>query len=165
MPAVDPALVSLVSVATALTASLFGPLVALYVARAQIRATVRSANRQRWIDEFRDTVAAFCGQVAAATQLRDTLLAEGRVRVQAGGDGLERFERVVATSAKIRLLVNPTDPDHRNLVAAVDALLALFASAPPGEDIQARARSMALAITDMSLAVIRREWACVLRGA
>jgi hypothetical protein len=54
---IDSTLVGFVSALTALLASIVGPAVTLYVARTQITATVRSANRQRWIDEFRDVIS------------------------------------------------------------------------------------------------------------
>jgi hypothetical protein len=45
---IDAAHFSFVSALTALVASIAGPFVTLYVARTQIRFTVRSTNRQRW---------------------------------------------------------------------------------------------------------------------
>ena len=74
---IDPVLVSLVSAATALVASITGPAVTLYIGRAQIRAAVLSANRQKWIDGFRDTVASFCSQIAVAVQVRDRIVKQG----------------------------------------------------------------------------------------
>jgi hypothetical protein len=53
---IDATLVSFVSALTALVASIAGPIITLYVARSQVKAAVRSANRQRWIDEFRDLI-------------------------------------------------------------------------------------------------------------
>lgn len=57
--------VGLVSPATALVASVTGPLVALHVGRTQVRAAVLSANRQRWIDTFRELMAEFCFRPAS----------------------------------------------------------------------------------------------------
>jgi len=53
----DPLLISLVSAATALVASVVGPLVTLAVARRQFNATVISANRQKWIEALRDLLS------------------------------------------------------------------------------------------------------------
>ena len=50
---ITPRLVGFVSALTALIASIAGPVITIYVARTQFNATVRSANRQRWIDEFK----------------------------------------------------------------------------------------------------------------
>ena len=71
-------IIGLVSAATALVASVSGPLVALHVGRTQVRAAVLSADRQRWIDGFRELVAEFCSQIAAAVQVRANLVRMGR---------------------------------------------------------------------------------------
>ena len=60
---VDATLVSFVSALTALIASIAGPIVTLYVARSQFKVSVRSANRQRWIEEFRDRLARFSAEI------------------------------------------------------------------------------------------------------
>lgn len=161
----DPALVSVISASTALAASITGPLVTLYVARAQIRAAVRSANRQRWIEEFRDLIANFCGQIAAATQVRGKVFRDGRVSISGEPEMLHQFERLIATATKIRLMINPLDREHQKLVEAVNDLLMLFRSAGASQDIQEDARTRALQIAETSLTIIRHEWLRVQRGA
>lgn len=161
---VDPSLVSLISAFTALTASVTGPLVTLYVARAQIRASVRSANRQKWIEEFRDTVATFCGQIAATTQVREKVFKDGRVSISEQSELLHTFERLIATATKIRLMVNPLDDKHCDLITQVDDLLMLFRKAQGSDDLQEGARTKALRIVDASLAIIRHEWLRVQQG-
>lgn len=162
---IDPSLVSVISASTALAASITGPLVTLYVARAQIRAAVRSANRQRWIEEFRDTIANFCGQIATATQVREKVFRDGRVSIPADSEILPHFERLIFTATKIRLMVNPLDREHMELRGAIDQLLTLFRTGAVGDDIQDEARTRALQIAEMSLAIIRHEWRRVQRGA
>ena len=76
---VDAAPVSLISAFTALVASIAGPFVTLYVARTQMRVTVRSANRQRWIEEFRELIAQFCSEIAIAAQNRESMVKDGRI--------------------------------------------------------------------------------------
>jgi hypothetical protein len=51
----DP--LSLITASTALVASVVGPYSTLVVARRQFKASVLSANRQKWIDTFRDRLA------------------------------------------------------------------------------------------------------------
>lgn len=164
MSAVDPSLVSLVSAFTALTASITGPLVTLYVARAQIRASVRSANRQKWIEEFRDTIAHLCGQIAATTQVREKVFKDGRVSISEEAEILREFERLIFTSTKVRLMINPLDREHNDLISKVNDVLILFRSATINEDIQDSAREKALRIVDVTLMIIRNEWARVQRG-
>ncbi|MBE7186082.1 MAG: hypothetical protein INR68_16920 [Methylobacterium mesophilicum] len=164
MALVDPSLIGFVSAGTALTASIAGPLVTLYVARAQIRAAVRSANRQRWIEEFRDTVAKFCGQIAVATQLRESIVAKGHVSIPVESKALQQFEQLIYTGAKLRMMVNPLDGEHRTLLAAIDDLLALFREDAVQDDFQNKARERAMGITQMSLGIIRHEWLHVQNG-
>ena len=161
---VDPTLISVISASTALVASVTGPLVALYVARAQIKAAVRSANRQKWIEEFRELIASFCGQIASSTQVRERVFRDGRVSIPAESEMLHHFERLIFTATKIRLMVNPLDSEHGKLIEAVDALLLRFRTAPGTEDLQVEAQAMARQIIGMGLAIIRHEWLRVQKG-
>lgn len=165
MALVDPALIGLVSAGTALTASIIGPLVTLYVAKAQIWAAVRSANRQKWIEEFRETIARFCGQIAVTTQIHKAFVVDGHVSIPVESQALRDFELLIATATRIRLLVNPTDPDHHALVGAVDDLILMFQDRGPEDDIQREARERTRQLTARSLAIIRTEWLRVQRGA
>jgi hypothetical protein len=65
---IDSTLLGLVGAVTALTASIAGPSVTFYIGRAQVRAAVLSANRQKWIDGFRESLASFCSRVTVAIQ-------------------------------------------------------------------------------------------------
>jgi hypothetical protein len=57
----DSAVLPLVVAALAV---LFGPIIQLVIAKAQIRASVLSTNRQRWIDQLREQLAEFIMAVA-----------------------------------------------------------------------------------------------------
>lgn len=74
---IDQGTIGFVSALSALIASIAGPLVTLYAARLQIRANVGSANRQRWVDEFRDVIANFCSEIAIAAQGRANIAQNG----------------------------------------------------------------------------------------
>ena len=78
-------IVGLISAATALVASVTGPLVTFHVGRTQVRAAVLSANRQRWIDGFRGLIAEFCSQI-------------GRCRAGSGQAG-QRWQNPAVCSA------------------------------------------------------------------
>src|ERR1700743_789666 len=101
---IDPSLIGLVSAATALVASITGPLVTLYIGRAQIRASVRSANRQRWIDAFRELISQFGSQMITAVQVRDNVVKAGKLSVPAKAEYYRHLELVVFTATKIRLM-------------------------------------------------------------
>ena len=161
---IDTALISIISASTALVASVTGPLVTLYVSRTQIKAAVRSANRQKWIDEFRELIASFCAQVATSTQVREQVFKDGRVSISAGSTLLDHFERLIFTATKIRLMVNPLDAEHRKLIEVVEALLIRFRTAAASEDLQEEAQARARQVITMSLAIIRHEWLRVQKG-
>jgi len=92
---IDATLVSVVSARTALIASIAGPIVTLYVARSQFRVSVRSANRQRWIDEFRDLIANFCAEIATSAQVREKIVRDGRIVIQAESEFMSSFEKLI----------------------------------------------------------------------
>ena len=158
-------IIGLVSAATALVASVGGPLVAFHVGRTQVRAAVLSANRQRWIDGFRELIAEFCSQIAAAVQVRANLVRDGKIHLSAEPESLHQFERLVLTFAKIRLMTDPADEQHRELVRVIEGLLATLRMAPPADDIQPGAEAAGRRLIEISHAILRREWQRVQRGA
>ena len=155
----------LVSAGTALVASVAGPLMALHVGRTQVRAAVLSANRQRCIDGFRELVAEFCSQVAVAVQVRASLVRDGRIRMAAEPDILRQFEHLVLTFAKMRLLTDPSDARHRELVEVIEALLATLRTAASSENVQSAAEAAGRRVIEISHTILRREWQRVQRGA
>jgi hypothetical protein len=159
------AIIGVISAATALVASVTGPLVTLYVGRSQIRAAVLSANRQRWIDAFRELIAEFCSQVAMAVQVREKIVRDGTFHLSTEPEILRQFERLVFTATKIRLMVNPLEDDHRELLAVVEGLLTTIRTAPPSADVQPGAEATGRRIIGLSHAILRREWVRVQRGA
>lgn len=161
---IDATPVSLISAFTALVASIAGPFVTLYVARTQMRVTVRSANRQRWIEEFRELIAQLCSEIAVAAQNREAMIKEGRIVIAGERDLLGNFGKLVYTANKIRLMIDPLDRDHQNLLASIDALLALFRTGPEGQVLQASGQAFAQEIVRLTVAIVRREWMRVQRG-
>ena len=151
-------LVSIISALTALVASVAGPFVTLYVARTQLRANVWAANRQRWIDEFREQIAHFCSEIAIAAQVRDKMVSDGRIVIQGEPEFLNAFGRLIYTTNKIRLMINPLDPDHQELLALLNSLLARFRDASADDDIQAEGLAVVEQLISKSVAIIRREW-------
>jgi hypothetical protein len=161
---ISQTLVSFVSALTALIATIAGPFVTLYVARTQFRATVRSANRQRWIDEFREQIAHFCAELAISAQVRDKIVKDGRIAVQAEPEFLQSFGRLVYTANKIRLMINPLEREHQELLELINDLLRRFRTASAEDDLQAEGQAIVERMVTMSLDIIRREWHRVQRG-
>jgi hypothetical protein len=161
---VDPTFISLISAATALVASIAGPAATLYIGRGQIRATVLSTNRQKWIDGFRDAVSAFCSQVAVAIQMRDSIIKEGRLALSGDATMLHEFEQLIYTFTKIRLMINPTEAQHGKLLDVMQALLVQIRTAPASVDMTEVAEAAIGEIVSTSQAMVRQEWLRVKRG-
>ena len=110
-----PSLLGLLSACTALIATIVGPLVALTVARRQFIATAISGNRNKWIENLRDELAELISLLAAALVVKS----KWKDRWESGRGPLsdpvllEKYEHIVLAQAKIQLLINPGDSDHR----------------------------------------------------
>ncbi|HEU5395102.1 MAG TPA: hypothetical protein VFV36_09915, partial [Candidatus Methylomirabilis sp.] len=116
-------MISFVASCTALVASIFGPLVTLTVARRQFAASVLSANRQRWIESLRDSIAEFISLLITAVVVKARWKEKwdkGRSVLAAEPALMHKVGRMVFVQSKIRLLMNPTEADHQQLFAAID---------------------------------------------
>jgi hypothetical protein len=160
---IDPQLLGLVSAATALVASVLGPLTTLYIGRLQIRASVLSANRQKWIDTFRETMATFCAQAAIVVQLRDKIVSDGKVHLSTEPEILRRSEALVQTIARIRLLVDPLDVQQGRMLTLMQEHLEAMMAAPADAELGRQFEAMSAQIVELSLAVLRKEWERVKR--
>ncbi len=161
----DPVVIGIISAATALVASVLGPVVTFQIGQAQIRAAVLSANRQKWIDGFRELIAGFCSQLAAIVQVRKSIVKGGKVRLSIDPEIHHKFERLVFTVNKIKLMIDPLEDDHQKLLQVIESLLATLRTAPPSVDVQAVAEATARQIVDISQGILRREWKRVQHGA
>jgi len=155
---IDPAVVGLVSAVTALVASIVGPLTTLHIGRSQIRAAVLSANRQKWIDGFRDLVSSFSGQVAVVAHLHQTLIRDGRLSVAHDPEVLKQFERLVATFTKIKLMTNPADGIQVDLLAKMQAILTEVRSPSETPDFTLDVEAQVAEIATLTQTILRREW-------
>jgi hypothetical protein len=155
---IDPQLVGLVSAATALVASIAGPLTTLHIGRLQIRASVLSVNRQKWIDSFREAVANFCAQTAALVHLREKVVSDGRLHVSSEPEVIKRFETLVRTLAQIRLLADPLDGQHCQILALMQDQVRAMKVAPADADIAPQIEAMGSQIVELSVGILRKEW-------
>lgn len=159
----DPLFLSLVSACTALVASTAGPIVTLIVAKRQINATVLSANRQKWIESLRDLVAELVSLLVAAAVARANWKEswnKGQALLASSPAWLEKLERLVRVQWKIRLLLNPTEPDHQTLDQAIDtAIKRLQLEAADDTEIEADLAR----ITSHAQIILKREWVRVKR--
>jgi hypothetical protein len=160
----DPFLISLISASTALVASVVGPFVTLAVARRQFAATVLSANRQKWIETLRDMVAELISLLVTALVVKaawQDKWDKGRGALSADPALREKLERVVLAQAKIRLLINPLEPDHQRFYQAIDTA---FKRLQSEETLEAEAEADIETITALAQSILKREWQRVKRG-
>jgi hypothetical protein len=161
---VDPLIISMISAATALVASIVGPLVTLSVGRRQFAATVLSTNRQRWIDMLRDALAELVAQLATIWVIRATWTEnwdKGLAPLAKDPARLEKLQRLMQVQWKIRLLLNPTEADHQELYKAiVSALDRLREERSEESDTQADIER----ISQLGQAILKREWQRVKTG-
>lgn len=159
------AIIGVISAATALVASVTGPLATLYVGRVHFHAAVISANRQRWIDALRDLVSEFCAEIALIVQWRDKLFESAKINVSLQPEIIDQFQRLILASSKIGLMINPLEQEHGGLVDANEALLEMIRTAPLDKVVQPDAEAVGRRIIAMTRAIMRQEWLWVQRGA
>lgn len=161
----DATSISFVSALTALTASILGPVVTLTVARRQFNANVLSANRQRWLETVRDTLAEFASQVVGVVVIKTGREGKWKDGFHAASEDPEvrqRLERLVFLFWRIRLLTNPHEPDHVELCREIESTLASLKA--PGLD-EPMTRAGVERITRLSQSILKREWERVKRGS
>ena len=158
----DANFIALISAATALIASIAGPSVQLMIARRQINANVISVSRQKWIETLRDHTAEFTALLSASAVFK--LARKGDVLDEIANNLplLEKVQRIVLVQYKIRLLINPTEADHRDFMAAVDSALKRVQT-DVELDITALTADIE-AVTLRAQAILKHEWVRVKRG-
>jgi hypothetical protein len=160
----DAFLIGLVSACTALVASIVGPIITLTVAKRQFNATVLSANRQKWIESLRDTLAELISLLVAALVVKakwKDKWEKGRGALSADPALLEKLQRIVLTQSKIRLLLNPTEVDHQRLGEAIETALKRLQAE---ESLDAETEADIEIITKLAQSILKREWQRVKRG-
>ncbi|MDE2269406.1 MAG: hypothetical protein KGL33_10400 [Betaproteobacteria bacterium] len=99
----------LISSLTALAAVVFAPMVSVYVAKRQIRASVVSVNRQAWINRLRDELAFFVCEV----RMVPSTYAANAIKLQ---EAIKRYEGITLKEEVVKLLLNPTEAEHIELL-------------------------------------------------
>lgn len=160
----SPIEVAFVTACTAMVSALIAPFITVRMGRAQIRASVISNNRQRWIETLRDLIAAFCAQAIAATPRRRSLLAAGGGIVTTDADMLDKIEDLLKTFMKIRLMTNPLEADHQELVKVLTRTMTTLRTAPLDTDLEPSIREAVEEIVTKSQPILKREWARVKAG-
>jgi len=154
------------SLAIALLAVLFGPILAhltakrtvqlqlssvreqiaaqVQIAGQDIRAEVLSGNRQRWINTLRDSISEF---VSLAVILH--------TEKQNANDFLVTSQRFLQVRTQISLLINPKEDDHRELN---DLLEQTVTSVLEPEKSKRQLPEVRPDIIIISQKILKREW-------
>lgn len=154
----------MVSAATALVASIVGPLVTLSVGRRQFAATVLSTNRQRWIEMLRESLADLASQLALVSVIKATWNAKwdkGIGPIAADPRRLETLQRLVLVQFRIRLLLNPIEADHQELYRAIEQAIERLREE---RSVEEETAADVERISTLGQTILKREWQRVKRG-
>jgi len=158
----DALTVTFVTACTALIAGVAGPVVSVLVARRQIRASVISNNRERWVEALRDSVAEYVALVLSASIARQAMSHDHPLMLSSDRALLHIAERIALIKNKILLMINPNEGGHSELCEAVEVTYSALIS----EELQplTKMRAETEAITRAGRAVLKAEWQRVKRG-
>jgi hypothetical protein len=152
----QPVTRELIPAVTALCAVVLSPIVSIYVVRKQFAAQVLSGNRQEWINALRSELAELTSLIGYIPYWR---------RTDKGTDEqqLLLYREVYLHWAKIALLANPGEDDHKKLLELVDKAVVACESPPAcsGHEV----RQAVDQVVAQAQAVLKREWKRVKKGA
>ena len=97
-----------ISALTALGAVVLSPLVAYFSVYHQVRASVLSTNRQKWIDDLRNAVSEYCGLMNSLNQARS-------LGHQTYDDIYPKLQKSFELESKVLLLLNPNEDKHKKI--------------------------------------------------
>src|ERR1700736_6395194 len=100
----DVLAITFVTASTALISAITAPLVSYVVARRQIRASVISNNRERWVEALRDSVAEYIALLLSASVLKKTMGQDSLKAVTEDHALLQGIERIILVKSKILLM-------------------------------------------------------------
>src|SRR5258706_8311432 len=105
--AMDALTITFVTACSALVSAAAGPLVSIVVASRQIRASLISNNRERWIEALRDSVAEYVALAVSAAMLREVLRKDAVEAIRDDPPLAKLAERIALARNMILLMLNP----------------------------------------------------------
>lgn len=142
---------SIIAAVTALVAVVVGPFVTIKASKTQMLRPMRQA----WINSLRDAVAEYIAKIQAGIPNTSAMLAtDEAVRTAAEISRVERQLQLHQIRAKIKLLINPAEARHRELVRLVEEAQVAYATL-------ADATPHINAIVAHTQVVLKAEWEAV----
>jgi hypothetical protein len=149
---------AIVGAVTALVAVIVGPLVTVYVAKKQISSSIVSTNRQKWIDRLRDELAALLKDV----QHTPSAYSANSISTS---EAIAKYGEITERSEVIKLLINPNEVDHQELVRLISTASALVISSINQKQGNAeQLQKISQNIVNLSQKILKREWERVKSG-
>ncbi len=157
----DALTITFVTACSALVSTTAGPLVSIVVASRQIRASLISSNRERWIEALRDSIAEYVALAVSAAMLREVLRKQAFEAIRDDPPLAQLAERIALARNRILLMLNPAKDEHDKLCSAIDEADRLLLES---EATLVQMNDRVDAITRAARAVLKAEWARVKRG-
>lgn len=123
------AVTGIISAITALCSAFIGPLIALNVAKRQIRNTLVSSNRVKWIEDTRKDLAEFSESQYAITHKRITIsnldeVGENKEILKKEEEKLhDLINKANSSATLIRLKINRREPLGADLLEKMNELI------------------------------------------
>jgi hypothetical protein len=136
-------------------------MVSVIVASRQIRVSLVSNNRERWIEALRDSLAEYMALALSAAMLQEALEKEPLAALRENPGLAHLVERVTQARGRILLMVNPDKSEHFQLCVPVEQAYQLLVD---GKGALQPMSSITHAITAAGRNVLKGEWERVKRG-
>lgn len=143
-----PVVAATIAAVTALVAVTVGP---FFTFRAS-KNSMLGPMRQAWINSLRDTVAEYIASIyISPEQFTGAVSNNDDIRHAVEVGKRNQLETTYRLKEKICLLINPTEPDHQELVRLVECAY--------GAQVQGRDTTIALlAIRKHAQVILKTEW-------
>ncbi|HEY4940003.1 MAG TPA: hypothetical protein VII56_01140 [Rhizomicrobium sp.] len=154
------AVAAIVSALAAVAATIISPVISFWTARAQIRASLISANRQAWINALRDDLAELFELLTWLFLLRPG--------THSGEDGYryvaERRSRIRLLKNRVRLRLNATEPASEALLSTIETLHSLAHAGDTSDESEAQFGEGMQNAVNQAQAILKSEWKRVKQG-
>jgi hypothetical protein len=158
----DQLAITFITATTALIAGIASPIVSISIARRQFKISVISANRERWIEALRESIAEYIALATSVALIRRGIAGDITEIIQADQETRKAAERMMLVKSKILLMTNPNKFYHRELCQSIEGVHQSLISSRT-TTLQQWLLQLD-AVTAAGHAVLKSEWERVKRG-